>query len=93
MSVKLPIVCMYIQYQHSIAVPAKTITDIVEEDPMVNSQTVTITLPLTPYEPGELLIISTVVNSEGANVTTIIMVDYTGPAEQYTVMFTAWSGP
>ncbi len=68
-------------------VPAKTITDIVEEQPTVNSQAVTIILPLTPYQPEELLIISIVVYPDGAIVVSIIT-DYTGPAQQYTVMFT-----
>ncbi len=51
---------------------------------METSHTVTITLPLTPYQPEQLLIISTVDPSDTAP----IMAFYTGYSEQYSVTFT-----
>ncbi len=47
------------------------------------SQTITITLPLTPYQPEELLIISTVEPSNGNP----IMANFSRPAMQYSVTF------
>ncbi len=47
------------------------------------SQTVTITLPLTPYQPEQLLIISTVQPSNGNP----ILANFSRPAMQYSVTF------
>ncbi len=51
--------------------------------PTDTSHTVTITLPLTPYQPEELLIISTVEPSDGNS----IMANFSRPAMQYSVTF------
>ncbi len=50
---------------------------------MINSQAITITLPLTCYQPEELVIISTVDPADSEP----IMANFTRPAQQYTVMF------
>ncbi len=50
---------------------------------MDTSHTVTITLPLTPYQPEELLIISTV---EPVSITTLVA-NFSRPAMQYSVTF------
>ncbi len=50
---------------------------------MDTSQTITITLPLTPYQPEELLIISTVEPSNGNP----ILANFSRPRMQYSVTF------
>ncbi|XP_064393507.1 uncharacterized protein LOC135340988 isoform X1 [Halichondria panicea] len=64
-------------------VPGKNITGIIQGQSTDTSYTVTITLPLTPYQPEELLIISTVEPSNGNP----IMADFSRPVMQYSVTF------
>ncbi len=66
-----------------VAVPGKNITGIIQGQPTDTNYTVTITLPLTPYQPEELLIISTVEPSNGDP----IMADFSRPVMQYSVTF------
>ncbi len=54
-----------------------------QDQPMDTSHTVTITLPLTPYQPEERLIISTVEPSNGDP----IMANFSRPGMQYSVTF------
>ncbi len=51
--------------------------------PMFTTRTITITLPLTPYQPEELLIISTV---EPSNKDTILA-NFSHPGMQYSITF------
>ena len=55
----------------------------IQGQPTDTSHTVTITLPLTPYQPEELLIISTVEPSNGDP----IMANFSRPGMQYSVTF------
>ena len=63
--------------------PERTISNVMQDQPTDTSHTVTITLPLTPYQPEELLIISTVEPSDGNS----IMANFSRPAMQYSVTF------
>ncbi len=65
------------------AVPERTISNVMQGQPTDTSHTVTITLPLTPYQPEELLIISTVEPSNGNP----IMANFSCPGMQYSMTF------
>ncbi len=65
------------------AVPANVITGITEGQPSETSQSVTITLPLTPYQPAALFIVSTVNPPDIEPITA----PFTNPSDQYTVTF------
>ncbi len=71
-------------YDILIPVPYLEISGVEEDESMETSHTVTITLPLTPYQPEQLLIVSTVDPSDTAQ----IVAFYTGYSEQYSVTFT-----
>ena len=61
------------------------VTNVTQGQPTDTSQTITITLPFTEYQPEQLLIISTV---EPPSDDGPIMADFTSPSMQYTVTFT-----
>ncbi len=63
--------------------PYLYISGVEEDEPMETSHTVTVTLPLTSYQPEQLQIISTVDPADSAT----IMADYTGYSEQYSATF------
>ena len=67
-----------------ISVPSLVITDLIQGQPTDTSQTITITLPLTEYQPEQLVIVSTVEPPDDGP----IMADFTSPSVQYTVAFT-----
>ena len=67
------------------SVPSLMITDVIQDQPTDTSQTITITLPLTEYQPEQLLIITTV---EPPSDDGPIMANFTSPSMQYTVTFT-----
>ena len=63
--------------------PERTISNVVLGQPTDTSHTVTITLPLTPYQPEDLLVISTVQPSNGNP----ILANFSRPGMQYSVTF------
>ena len=67
------------------AVPSFMITGLTQGIPTDTSHTITITLPLTEYQPEQLLIISTV---EPPSKYGPIKANFTSPSMQYTVTFT-----
>ena len=66
-------------------VPSLVITDLTQDQPTDTSQTITITLPLTEYQPEQLVIISTA-SALGEDET--VRANFTSPSVQYTVTFT-----
>ncbi len=66
-----------------VSVPSLEISNVTQGETTVTSHSVTVTLPLTMYPPGELLIISTVSPPDSAP----IMANFTGPSIKYTVTF------
>ena len=68
---------------YSIAVPGKSITDIIQGQPTDTRHNVTITLPLTPYQPEELLIISTLRPVSIA----ALVANFSRPAMQHLLTF------
>ncbi len=77
--------CLCILSHFYIAVPGRNITGITlnQNQTTDTSQPTTITLPLTQYQPEELLIISTVEPSNGNT----IMANFSGPGMQLSVTF------
>ena len=72
-----------------VPVPSRNITNVTQGQPTDTSHTITITLPLTEYQPEQLLIISTI---EPPSDDGPIMANFTSSSMQYTVTFTGLTG-
>ena len=78
--------CMHvlkILYALQISVPSSEISNVTQGETTATSHSITVTLPLTVYPSGELLIVSTVSPPDSA----LIMNNFTGPSIKYTVAF------
>ncbi|XP_064394063.1 uncharacterized protein LOC135341428 isoform X2 [Halichondria panicea] len=64
-------------------IPSSEISNVTQGETTATSHSITVTLPLTVYPSGELLIVSTVSPPDSA----LIMNNFTGPSIKYTVAF------